>query len=299
MAQQKAKGSILYEILIVVLAAVLIGSIVYPKKVTEEEEANTELCRHRMSELFNGELKYIRYNKVYTDTASKVIEFLETDSTYAANVDSVIGGGLDSIITKLNEFKAIEQVILDEIPSALDTTMIDSISKRQISMKFEARNLAGFVEYIHDQMKSIPNTPIEDLRRAFLTVDSKEFTVNMDIVKNMVESGRLKEAEKASKGLIAVIDEVSTAFKGVLDRLPEFRSSTLDSLLYCPTVHKPYKLVSIDTSIVFKHLNIYCPIDSNDIQVAESSFLKSTLGGLKIENHGKIESGEKSWEESQ
>ncbi len=61
---------------------------------------------------------------------------------------------------------------------------------------------------------------------------------------------------------------------------------------------RPYRLVHVDTSAI-KYLNIYCPIDSNDIQVLKGNFLKSRIGGLDLENHGHIENGEKSWEQSQ
>ncbi|MFQ5751594.1 MAG: hypothetical protein ACE5HI_06305 [bacterium] len=46
-------------------------------------------------------------------------------------------------------------------------------------------------------------------------------------------------------------------------------------------------------------MNVYCPIDSSDIQEVENNFLKSKIGGLKLENHGRIENGEKSWESGQ
>lgn len=291
MADEKPKGSLLYEILIVVLAAVLIISIIYPKKVSDTEEANTELCRHRMSEIFSAELQYLKYNKTFNDTLDNVIEFLRTDSSYASYVDSVIAGGLDSVITLLGEFKTREGQILALIPSAGDTTMIDSISTLQQKMKYQARALAGLVEFIHDRMKNLPNTPIDELKSAFLKVDSKEFTLDMDIVKNFVESGQLEKAQIAAGNIITDMDEVTGQFQSVLDHVPEYKGGALDSLRYCPTVHKPFTLAHVDTG-VFKYLNIFCPIDRRDIEVVEGSFFKSTVGGLELVNHGCIESGE-------
>ena len=99
MVDERPKGSLLYEILIVVLAALLIGSILYPKKVGDQEEVRTELCRFRMSEIFNAELQYLKYNRIFNDTLSQVVNFIRNDSSYAMYVDSVIAAGLDSIVT--------------------------------------------------------------------------------------------------------------------------------------------------------------------------------------------------------
>ncbi|MFQ5750577.1 MAG: hypothetical protein ACE5HI_01150 [bacterium] len=298
MAEEKAKGSIIYEFLIVVLAAVLVASIIYPKKVTEQEELNTKICRDRMSSIFDAELQYQKYNDVYTDSLFKVIDFLKTDTEYATYIDSVIKGGLDSIITKLNEFVVTEEFILSNIPATLDTVMRDSLDNLQQNVKMEARRLAGFVEFIHDRMKNLPATPIDELKAAFLKVDSKKFTLDMDIVKNLIDNEEIEEAEEAAEEIIVTVNSVINVFQNVLNRLPEYKSGSLDSLYNCPTVHKPYKLVHVDTSTI-KYLNIYCPIDSIDVHIIESNFLKSKIGGLKVTNHGKIEKGEKSWERGQ
>lgn len=296
MVQEKAKGSIIYELLIVILAAVLVASIVYPKKITEKEALNTQICRKRMDNILNAELQYQKYNDVYTDTLSKVIEFLKTSHEYAAYMDTVMKKGLDSVLTKLNEFKMQEETILANIPSAVDTTMIDSLSNMQQQIKMDTRTLAGFVEFLHDRMKNLPNTPIKDLKSAFVIIDSKQFTLDMDIVRNLIQTGDLKEAQKTANDVIDNINFIIAQFKLVINKLPEFKSASLDSLYYCPTVYKPYRLVHVDTSTI-KYLNIYCPIDSNDIQVYKSDFFKSTIGGLKLQNHGHVEKGEKSWEQ--
>lgn len=295
MAKEKGKGSIIYEFLIVVLAALLVGSIVYPKKVAEHELRNSQICKERMSSIFDAELQYIKYNGVYNDTLAQVIDFLRTDQRYATYLDSVIKGNLDSVVTRLNEFKATQEFILAQIPAATDTVMIDSLNNMQQDMKMEARRLAGLVEFIHDRMKNLPNTPVDALKEAFLIVDSKKFVLDMEIVKNSIENGRLEDAEAAAQQVIKTIDSVIADFTTVIDRLPEYKGAALDSLFNCPTVHRPYNIVHVDTSVI-KYLNIYCPVDSQDVQAIESSFLKSKIGGLKLMNHGKIEKGEKSWE---
>ncbi len=298
MADQRPKGSLIYEILIVVLGALLVMSIMYPKRLSDKEESKTELCRFRMSEIFNAELQYLKYNRMFNDTLSQVVSFLRTDSSYATYVDSVIAGGLDSIMTRLDELRAEEEFILAGIPSAMDSVMIDSLSDLQIGLKSRSRGLAGYVEFVHDRMKNLPNTPIDKMKEVYGIVDSKQFTLDMDIVKNAVESGRLEDAQKAAKDVIERINSVKAGFQSVLNHLPEHNGSGLDSLFNCPTVNKPYTLVHTDTSVI-KYLDVFCPIDSTDIEIVESSFMKSTIGGLDLANHGKIEKGEQSWEARQ
>ena len=173
--------------------------------------------------------------------------------------------------------------------------MIDSLSHMQQDIKLDSRQLAGFVEFVHNRMKNLPNMPHEHLASVFLIVDSKQFTLTMDIVKNSIESGNLEDAEKAAEEVIDIIQSVIDRFQLVRDRIPEYKSDSLDELFYCPTTGRPYRLVNADTSII-KFLNIYCPIDSSDIQKVENDFLKSKIAGLKLQNHGRIENGEKSWE---
>ena len=296
MADLKPKGSLIYEILIVVLGALLVVSILYPKRLSDKEEVKTELCRFRMSEVFNAELQFLKYNRVFNDTFSNVVNFLRTDSTYATYVDSVIAGGLDSIMTRLDEFRAKEEFILTNIPTAMDSVMIDSLSFLQLALKSESRVLAGYVEFVHDRMKNLPNTPITEMKEVYQIVDSKQFTLGMDIVKNAVESGRLEDAQKAANDVIEKINSVKSGFKSVLNHLPQHNGGGLDSLFNCPTVNKPYTLVHTDTSVI-KYLDVFCPIDEADIEVVESSFMQSTIGGLDLVNHGKIEKGEQSWQE--
>jgi len=295
MAQPKAKGSILFEIIIVVLILVLVGSIVYPKKLSDKEIRNTELARFRMDQLHKAGLQYQKYNGSYTDTLSKIINFVRTSPVYAHYVDSVIVGGLDSILTKLNEFEETQNAIEQLIPQATDSVMIDSIVQMQDDIKFESRQLAGYVEYVHDRMKSLPNMPMEDLKAGFLIVDSKKFTLDMDIVKNSVMNGELQVAMQGCNDVLAVIDRVAKQINKAKQHVPEYKNEQLDLFGYCPTTGEPLELVHLDTSVI-KYFNIYCPIDSTDIEQVNNDFLKSTIGGLKIQNHGKIESGEKSWE---
>ncbi len=292
---EKGKGSIVYELLIVILGVLLVASILYPKMLKEKEQEYIDMGRWRMDQILKAELQYQKYNGHYSDSLQVVLDFLKTSDAFAHDVDSVIVGGIDSIITRLNEFETTEKQILSMIPMAEDTTIIDSIVNVQQKMKADARQLAGFVEYIHDRTKNIPNTPIDDLTAAYKTIDSKQFTIDMSVVINSTQNGSLEDATKGAQGVINIIDEVVGKLRVVLEKIPQYRGDGLDSLYYDPFTHKPFVLVNNDTSTI-KYLNIYCPIDSLDIENVKRDFLKSKIGGFAIENYGKIENGEKSWE---
>lgn len=95
----KPKGSILYEILIVLLTLGLIGSIVYPKKIWEKEEREREICRQRMLDIQNAELLYFSKNNAYSTDLREVIEFLKSDTSLATTIDTLILSPLDSLYT--------------------------------------------------------------------------------------------------------------------------------------------------------------------------------------------------------
>jgi len=95
----KPRGSIIYEILIVLLTLGLIGSIVYPKKVWEKEERERDICRQRMLDIQNAELLYFSKNNSYSENLREVIEFLKSDTSLAATIDTLILSPLDSLYT--------------------------------------------------------------------------------------------------------------------------------------------------------------------------------------------------------
>lgn len=74
----------------------------------------------------------------------------------------------------------------------------------------------------------------------------------------------------------------------------ERTASLLDEIAKCPTTGKPYKVTVVDTSVI-KVVNIESPIDSTDILAVNADFVKHRLGGLVLQNHGKLENGEPSW----
>ena len=70
----KPKGSIVYKILIALLAVVLIGTIIYPKTLWDQEEKNVDACRENMVHILYAELVYLNENATYTDTLEKAVD---------------------------------------------------------------------------------------------------------------------------------------------------------------------------------------------------------------------------------
>ena len=79
----KAKGSIIYKLLIVLLGAALIFTILYPKYIWDQEEQKAEKCRANMVHILYAELTYLTENNAYNDTLSIVTDFIKSDTTGA------------------------------------------------------------------------------------------------------------------------------------------------------------------------------------------------------------------------
>ena len=92
-----------------------------------------------------------------------------------------------------------------------------------------------------------------------------------------------------------VLDSLRTypEYAQIIDSLARV---TIETMNNCPTVNEPYELAVVDTSVI-KELYITCPVDSLDSLKVISDFKLNKLGGLKISNHGKIDNGERSWED--
>jgi hypothetical protein len=79
MAEEKPKGSILYEILIVVLAAALVGTILYPKHLWEQEDRNTRSCRENIVSLTYAEFVYLNNRGHYTESVDSLEQLIAGD----------------------------------------------------------------------------------------------------------------------------------------------------------------------------------------------------------------------------
>ncbi len=75
------KGSIIYKILIVVLAAAVIASILYPDSLWKKEEQLTKLCRQNMEHILYAEYVYLAETDSFNNKITEVVDFIKSDTT--------------------------------------------------------------------------------------------------------------------------------------------------------------------------------------------------------------------------
>lgn len=296
MAKAKVKGSILLKSLIVILAVALIATILYPKKIWEREQKSAEKCRANMDRIFKAEMTFLKYHNNYTDSLDQLISFFKQDTT--------------------------KEIIRDyfKIDTALAEIMTDYLIHSDLSADLVVRNLFAdtlmyaVIEAINYDsnlarvmLNRLESTPLGDVIRAKRTIGSDDVVILKEINKEF-PSIKIYEPIKDDDSLNLVfsrmIPEVSIG--SLLDTLYILNNKwaekidsavlfTVDHFRLCPTINREYVVTVIDTS-VFKYVNVECPIDSTDIEAIKANFIQYYLGHHRIKNHGKIETGEKSWE---
>jgi len=297
MADPYGKGSIVYKLLIVLLAGVLAVTIVYPKMLWDEEARNTELGRYRMTNLYNAELQFQRFHEGFTDSMDQLLEFVKSDSQYLHFVDSVVVGKISQAMNLLDTVRQIQLLADTLILAATDSATRDSVFTLEDMVTGRSRDIRDLLEATRERMKDLPTMPLPTFDKGLEIIERKDYFLRMEVVRRMVtEVGNLQLAKTASRDALANIDSISYHLGRTITEVRQF-ASRVDSFRYCPTVHRPYK-IALEDSGVFRFANIYCPIDSTDIARAEQDFLKSKVGSLKLRNHGHIVKNEKSWEES-
>lgn len=95
------KGSLVYEILIVILLALLMGTILYPKSVWDSIDRETSLCRENMKKVQDAEILYIQMHEEhnYDSSLVTVLEYIKNDSTWLE--DSTMYALRDTFYVKL------------------------------------------------------------------------------------------------------------------------------------------------------------------------------------------------------
>ncbi len=123
MIHRKVKGSLIYEILIVILLSLLVGTILYPKSVWEVIEQDTDLCRENMKKVQNAEILFLQLHisQKFDSSIVNVIEFLKNDSAWVA--DTVMNALRDSF------FVSTIKDYLTTYEEVTDTTAADSALK--------------------------------------------------------------------------------------------------------------------------------------------------------------------------
>ncbi len=212
MAKKKVKGSLIYEILILILIGVLVATLLYPKSVWKETERETTLCRDQLRRIVDAELLFMSFHDDFEFDSSlvNVIQNIQNDSIW----------GLDSI----------------------RTTWRDTFHVKLL------------IDYFRDY-KDVPTK---------IAVDS-----SITLVENKLDS------------------LVSVQVDSILDFM-------FDKLFTCPTNGVTYNIEIVDTSAI-KIFKVNCPLDSTTMDSVNNEFWFKIIGGGKIENHGKVDNFESSW----
>ncbi|MDZ7724528.1 MAG: hypothetical protein U5R06_17435 [candidate division KSB1 bacterium] len=249
----RPKGSIVYEILVVLLVVALYFTISYPAKVWDTEKHNTNLCRENMWHIYWAEITYLDDSLVYADTLSHVVNHILDDTTHQ-NL---------RLFTKLD--------------TTLGNDVINFFHESDYRMTINTDSL-------------VPDSLVEENADSVMTVQ-KEVQV-----KTLIDS-LWKYAKKFD------LDTTETFILDSLRSVPEFSQKidsfalvTLKNMSRCPTTSELYEIKAFNDTTP-KFVNIYCPIDSSDVDSIRGNFKLHVLGGLNIENHGGLETGEKTWDQ--
>jgi len=121
---ERAKGSILYEILIVVFVVGLIFTIVYPSKVWKKEDELQNVCRARMSALQQLEYRYMENTDTFTDSIPKLRENFLLYPDVVDAIDSSINW--DQLVTSKRMVELIRGL---DLPEALRAKIADRLDE--------------------------------------------------------------------------------------------------------------------------------------------------------------------------
>ena len=295
MAKPKAKGSIILKALIVILGIALIATILYPKKVWEEEEENVEKCRSNMDRIFKAEMIYLKYQNNYTDNLDSLIFCFKEDTTKEYIRD---------YFTADTSFSETMKEFLIQADSSADLVIRNLFADTLMFAVIEAidydSNLARVV------LNRLEATPLGDAVKAKRSIGNEDVATLIEI-DSLFTGIEIYEPIKDDDSLKLVFDRMipEVSIGSLLDTLYSLNEGwaekidsavfyTLGDIRFCPTVNREYIVTVIDTSVI-KYVNIACPLDSTDVEATKANFIEYHLGHRRIENHGKIEIGEKSW----
>jgi hypothetical protein len=295
MAKAKAKGSIILKILIVILAIALVATILYPKRIWETEERNLENCRAHMDRIFKAEMIFLKYHNNYTDTLNQLISFFKNDTTKESIrdyfvADTALAETMTNFLTQSDSIAdlVVRNLLADTLMYAIiEAINYDSNLAHVILNRLEAKPLA-------ETIKTKRSTGNNDV--AILKEINKEFA-GIKIYEPIKDDDSLKlifDRMMPEISIGSLVDTLYTLNDNWAQKIDSVVFYTLDDLRYCPTINREYLITVIDTSVI-KYVNIECPIDSFDIEATKTNFVEYHLGHRRIENHGKIETGEKSW----
>jgi hypothetical protein len=147
MAKASPKGSIIYKIIIVLLAAALIATILYPKSLWKKETQNTKACHERMEHILSAELQYMMHFNTYNDTLSRVVNFIKEDTTGARLLSYL---KYDSVLTLqvINALRLDDSLntVIDSMRAYCAYTAIDTVEEFIVDSLRFFPHLGSFID---------------------------------------------------------------------------------------------------------------------------------------------------------
>lgn len=143
------KGSIVYEIIIVILSVALIATILFPKALWKQEARNEKLCRERMEHILSAELLYLMEHNDYNDTLKTVVDFIKNDTTGARlltylKIDSALS--LQTINNLRNDDSV--SVTIDSLRAYCKRAVIDTVDQFIIDSLRTFPHLASIIDSV-------------------------------------------------------------------------------------------------------------------------------------------------------
>jgi|GEM_PF-2006613 len=80
MAESKAKGSLVFKLIILIMVVVLIAAIWMPKKEWEKQAVQQDKCREHLENLYYTSLQYLKKYKTYQGNLDTLLTFIKNDS---------------------------------------------------------------------------------------------------------------------------------------------------------------------------------------------------------------------------
>jgi hypothetical protein len=248
-----------------------------------------------MDRIFKSEMIFLKYHNNYTDSLDKLISSFKEDTTkeYVRDyfiADTAFAETMREFLTKGNSSAdlVIRNLLADTLMfSIIEAIDYDSNLARVVLNRLEASALGDAIK----AKRSIGNEDVAILKE----IDSL-FT-GIEIYEPIKDDDSLKLVFDRMIPEVSIGSLLDTLYSSNEEWARKIDSAvfyTLDELRFCPTVNREYIVTVIDTSVI-KYANIECPIDSTDVEATKANFIEYHLGHRRIENHGKIETGEKSW----
>lgn len=172
MAANRARGSIILEILIILAALLLVAVLILPNKIWKEEQKITEQSRANMTTIYEAERYFYSKTGNYTDTLSNLLTFVQNDSDLQQR---------KTVVSLTRDFMQV----IDNVLSLPSLKQVSSISQAGFEI---TGDLLGNERYFR-RNENIANLANE-INREMSQLDSSETFPNFNKIKLFVDSLR-------------------------------------------------------------------------------------------------------------